>query len=33
MTVTLKVHDNLGNVSAVKTDNGVRLFPAGTCGF
>jgi len=33
MTVTLKVHDNQGNVSAVSTDNGVRLFPQGTCGF
>jgi len=33
MTVTLKVHDNLGNVSAVVTDSGVRLIPDGSCGF
>jgi trimeric autotransporter adhesin len=33
MTVTLKVHDNLGNVSAVATDRDVRLFPQGVCGF
>ena len=33
MTVTLKIHDDLGNVSAVATDDGVRLFPKGTCGF
>jgi trimeric autotransporter adhesin len=34
LTVTLKVHDNLGNVSAVATNRGgARLFPNGTCGF
>ena len=33
LVVTLKVTDNLGNVSAVTTDNGARLFPNGTCGF
>jgi hypothetical protein len=33
MTVTLKVHDSLGNVSAVATDKVVRLFPQGVCGF
>ena len=33
LTVTLKVHDSLGNVSAVKTGSVARLFPAGTCGF
>ncbi len=33
MTVTLKVHDSLGNVSAVVTDKVVRLFPQGVCGF
>jgi hypothetical protein len=33
MIVTLKVHDDLGNVSAVVTDNGVRLLPQGVCGF
>ena len=32
MTVTLKIHDDLGNV-AQATDNGVRLLPQGTCGF
>jgi hypothetical protein len=33
LVVTLRVHDNLGNVSAVVTDRGARLFPTGTCGF
>jgi hypothetical protein len=33
MTVTLKIHDSLGNVSAVATDNGVRLIPQNVCGF
>jgi hypothetical protein len=33
MTVTLTVHDNLGNVSSKVTDNGVRLLPQGVCGF
>jgi hypothetical protein len=33
MVVTLKVHDNLGNVSAQATDSGVRLIPQGVCGF
>jgi hypothetical protein len=33
MTVTLKVHDDLGNVSAVATDRIARLFPQGVCGF
>jgi hypothetical protein len=33
MTVTLKVHDSLGNVSAVATDRIVRLFPDHNCGF
>jgi hypothetical protein len=33
MTVTLKIHDNLGNVSAEVTDSGVRLLPQGVCGF
>jgi len=28
-----EVHDNLGNVSAVTTDSGVRLIPDGSCGF
>jgi hypothetical protein len=33
LVVTLKVHDNLGNVSEVATDSGSRLFPHGECGF
>lgn len=33
MIVTLKVHDDLGNVSQVATDANVRLFPNGTCGY
>jgi len=33
MVVTLKVHDNQGNVSTVTTDSGVRLLPQGSCGF
>jgi hypothetical protein len=33
MVVTLQIHDNLGNVSAVAMDTGVRLFPQNVCGF
>ena len=33
MTVTLKVHDNLGNVSNQAVNTGIRLFPQGVCGF
>jgi hypothetical protein len=33
LTVTLKVHDDMGNVSAVVTDSGARLFPQGVCGY
>lgn len=33
MTVTLKIHDDLGNVSAQATNSGVRLLPQGSCGF
>jgi hypothetical protein len=33
LTVTLVVHDNLGNVSAVASNRNARVFPAGTCGF
>ncbi len=33
MTVTLKIHDDQGNVSAVATDAGVRLLPQGSCGY
>jgi len=33
MTVTLKIHDNAGNVSAVVADSGVRVLPQGSCGY
>ena len=33
MTVTLRIHDSLGNVSAVTTDDGVRLMPNHTCNY
>ena len=33
LVVTLKVHDDLGNVSEVATNDHVRLFPNGTCGY
>ena len=33
MIVTLKIHDDLGNVSAAAVNNGVRLLPQGSCGF
>jgi hypothetical protein len=33
LTVTLKVHDDLGNVSAEATNTGARLFPQGACGY
>ena len=33
MVVTLKIHDNLGNVSAEAVNNDVRLIPVGVCGF
>jgi len=33
MTVTLKIHDEAGNVSAVVTDTGVRVLPQGSCGY
>jgi hypothetical protein len=33
LTVTLTVHDNLGNVSAMAMDSGARVFPNGNCGF
>jgi trimeric autotransporter adhesin len=33
LTVSLKVHDDLGNVSAEVTDSGARLFPQGVCGY
>lgn len=33
LIVTLTIHDDQGNVSAVVTDNGARLFPQGNCGY
>ena len=33
LTVTLVVHDSLGNVSAMAVNSGARLFPNGACGF
>ena len=33
LTVKLKVHDSLGNVSAEAVNDGVRLLPQGSCGF
>jgi hypothetical protein len=33
LTVTLQIHDSLGNVSAVKVDNSARVLPGGLCGF
>ncbi len=33
MTVKLRVHDTLGNVSAEAVNSGVRLFPLGVCGY
>jgi hypothetical protein len=33
LTVTLQVHDDAGNISAVTSDEGVRLLPQGACGF
>lgn len=33
LTVTLKVTDSLGNVSAVASNPNARVFPSGTCGF
>jgi hypothetical protein len=33
MTVTLMIHDNQGNVSALARNSNVRLLPQGVCGF
>jgi trimeric autotransporter adhesin len=33
MTVTLVIHDSLGNVSAKAVDSGVRLIPKSVCGY
>jgi hypothetical protein len=32
-SVKLTIHDSLGNVSAEATNNAVRLFSPGVCGF
>jgi len=33
LTVTLQIHDDQGNVSALAIDSGARLLPQGACGF
>jgi hypothetical protein len=33
LTVTLVIHDSLGNVSAVASETGARVLPQGACGF
>jgi hypothetical protein len=33
LTVTLQIHDDQGNASAVAIDSGARLLPQGSCGF
>jgi hypothetical protein len=33
LTVTLRIHDSLGNVSAVAVDSSARVMPQGSCGF
>jgi hypothetical protein len=33
LTVTLRIRDNLGNISAVATDTGARVLPQGACGY
>jgi hypothetical protein len=33
LVVTLKVRDDLGNVSAEMTNSGARVFPQGVCGY
>jgi hypothetical protein len=33
LTVTLTIHDSLGNVSRQAVNSGARLFPQGSCGF
>ena len=33
LTVTLRIRDSLGNVSAVATNSGARVLPQGACGF
>jgi len=33
LIVTLKVHDDLGNVSAEAVNNGARVIPLGVCGY
>jgi hypothetical protein len=33
MKITLKIHDDQGNVSAVAIEDSARLLPQGVCGF
>jgi hypothetical protein len=33
LTVTLRIHDSLGNVSGIRIDSGARVLPGGQCGF
>jgi hypothetical protein len=33
MTVTLKIHDDAGDVSAAASNGSVRLLPQGSCGY
>jgi hypothetical protein len=33
LVVTLRIHDDLGNVSTEAVDRGARLLPQGSCGF
>jgi len=33
LTVTLKVRDDQGNVSAEAINDGARVFPQGVCGY
>jgi hypothetical protein len=33
LTVTLTIHDSLGNVSSKAVNSGARIFPQGSCGF
>jgi hypothetical protein len=33
LTVTLVIHDSLGNVSPVASDSGARVLPQGACGY
>ena len=33
LIVSLKVHDDLGNISAELTNSSARVFPQGVCGY